>query len=32
MGRTNLSIHEKHSQEFFAKCPIVFGKMGEKKL
>jgi hypothetical protein len=30
MAKTNSSIQEKNSQIVFAKCPIVFGKMGKK--
>jgi hypothetical protein len=30
MAKTNLSIQEQNSQEISTKCPIVFGKMGEK--
>jgi hypothetical protein len=32
MARTNSSIQEKNSQEISTKCPIVFGKMGGKKI
>ncbi len=30
MAKTNSSIQENNFQDIFAKCPIVFGKMGKK--